>query len=733
MADYHEHLSTLETDPHNAQALSALVRLAAATGDKGGLAQPNAAHALDEARKAFRERGEMELVARLYDVELAVTTDRDRRAALILEKGRLLYEELFDENEAIECLQRVLELRPEDPGAQELLAHIDLVRANWEKIVKKYLEEARVSTDRQLSTRLYLSVAESYARNQSDAPEVETYLRKALEVEPRNRLANAHLERLLLEGRVEGATTKEERVQGLLALAEVARARLNQPDVAVEAMKKILAVEPGHPRALAVLIDAYTAAENWSALVKVYEGALKARQKSPQAQDELGLYLQIAMIYWKRLGQMDAAEEYFRRIRKLDPSHVAMVDFYRAYHRDRGEGQKLLAVLQQALKGDKDADRKKDLATEVAGLAEGEGGNPEKAIDSWKAILRQDPRNPEARGSLKRLYQKTEKWNALLELLKEEVEQIPADQRDARVERLMEVVAIYRDRLNLDVMVINTYNSILAQKPDYVPALDALAQKYEQLARWNDLITVLQRKADAPAVDRMVRAALLRRIAGLWTDRFGNQAQAVKPLEELLALEPGDATALAKLKEIYTKRRQWPCSTSWRESCRRWPPTCAGRSWPRWRGWRRTSSATCAPRSRSGIACSSSTRATRKVWSRWPASTRKRNATRRWSRSSTASARPRPIPACRWRCWRSSAPSTPIGCRRRPRPPTPCPKCSRSSRGTPRRSASCATSTPRPATSTRSRSSTCRSGPGTISSRSCTGSSIAPPSRPRSS
>lgn len=569
MADYQEHLSTLDGDPHNAQALSALVRLAAAGGDKGGLAQPNAAHALDEARKTFRERGEMDLVARLYDVELAATGDRDRRADLLLEKGRLLYEELFDETEATECLQRVLELRPEDAGAQELLAHIGLVRANWQKIVKKYLEEARVSTDRQLSTRLYLSVAESYARNQPDAPEVETYLRKALEVEPRNRLANAHLERLLrkagrwaevaelLSQRVDGAGSKEERVQALLALADVSRARLDKADAAVDAMKKILAVEPAHPRALAALIDAYTAAENWSALVKVYEGALKARQKQPQPQEELGLYLQIAMIYWKRLAQMDAAEEYFRRIRKLDGSHPAMVDFYRAYHKDRGDGQKLLAILQQALKGEKEPERRRELASEVASLAESEVGNPEKAIDSWKAILRQDAKNPEARAALKRLYLKTEKWNALLELLKEEVEQIPAERKPERVERLMEVVAIYRDRLHLDVMVINTYNSILALAPDHVPALDALSQKYEQLGRWNDLITVLQRKADAPGVEPVTRAALLRRIAALWTDRFGNQAQAVKPLEELLALEPGDAAALAKLKEIYSKRRQW--------------------------------------------------------------------------------------------------------------------------------------------------------------------------------
>src|SRR5262249_23497881 len=211
-----------------------------------------------------------------------------------------------------------------------------------------------------------------------------------------------------------------------------------------------------------------------------------------------------------------------RRVRKLDPAHSAMVDFYRGFHKERNEGAKLLQVLQQAMKSEPDGGRRAQIAIEVASLAESEVGNPEKAIDSWKAILRQDPRSAEARGALKRLYLKTEKWNALLELLKEEVEQIPVERKGERVDRLMDVVAIYRDRLNLDVMVINTYTSILALAPEHVPALDALAQKYEQLGRWNDLITVLQRKADAPGVEPTTRAALLRRVAALWTDRFGN-------------------------------------------------------------------------------------------------------------------------------------------------------------------------------------------------------------------
>ena len=101
----------------------------------------------------------------------------------------------------------------------------------------------------------------------------------------------------------------------------------------------------------------------------------------------------------------------------------------------------------------------------MARIAES-GGSVEKAIDVWKAVLRADPSQEEAAQALKRLYRKTEKWNALLDLMKEEIERLPESEVAARVDRLHQVVEIYRDKLRLDVMVINTYNAILKIDPD---------------------------------------------------------------------------------------------------------------------------------------------------------------------------------------------------------------------------------------------------------------------------
>jgi golgin subfamily B member 1 len=555
-----KHLSILEVEPDNAQELEGLRALVRGEAS----ASPALSRVLEDARRLHRERGSFELVVALLDLELELTPDGSRRADLLYERGRILGDELLLEDQAVAAFNEVLRLRPDDAGASESLAHFALVRDNWEKIVKKYLEEAKGSSDRQLTTSLYLSVAENLFKYQPGSPDVEVYLRKSLEVEPRNRKASLHLERLLkqqarwpdlaalFEQRIETAATKEERVQAYLAAADLHRDRLNKPEVATEYHTKALGTDPANPRALDALVGVYEAQENWEALIHVYENALKSR---PRGESELGTVVQIAMLYWRRLNKMDEAEEYFRRIRKVEPAHPSMLEFYRSFHEQRAEGTKLLAVLAQAHKAEDDPAKRLEIGIEMARVAEA-GGSVEKAIDVWKSVLRADPSFGEAADALKRLYRRSEKWNALLELLKDEIEHLPATAIDAKVERYLDIVAIYRDHLNLDVMVINTYNNILQLAPNHAGALDALAAKYEAMGRWNDLIIVLGRKAEG-CQEPKEKVTLLRRVAGLWLDRFANASQAVAPLEQILAVDPADREAIDRLKDIYTKRRQW--------------------------------------------------------------------------------------------------------------------------------------------------------------------------------
>ncbi|HTE55295.1 MAG TPA: tetratricopeptide repeat protein [Kofleriaceae bacterium] len=564
MPEFQEYLAILTSDPTDDQARAALEKLAPVLGTS------EAQTAVDATRESLRERGQLELLERLFDAEIQAAPDTGRRADLLRKKGQLYVEDILSEKDAVDCFRRVLELRPDDEDAQEILEHLDLLRANWRKVVAKYLDEARGSTDRQLTTALYLSAAETTARYERGSPDVEVLLRRALEVDPANRRAATHLERLLraggkwtdladlLEKRAESATVSDERVHALIGLAELAQHRLGRPEQAAACMKKVVALEPGNPRALNLLADEYQRAENWSALVMLYSNALKARRRGSSADVEVGTLLQIAMLHWKRLGNLDAAEEFFRRIRKVDPAHPAALEFYRDFLRARGDANQLVQIYRQAHKAvpADDAGRRRQLSIAIAEISEFDLESPEKAIDAWKAILRAEPDSPEAREALKRLYARTEKWNGLLDLMKDEIERRAPGDVAGRVSGLLKVVEIY-ERMKLDVMAINTYSAILALDPTHRGALDALSEKYKQRAQWSDLIAVLGRKAELPRVAPAERVEILREVAALWIERFGNYGQAIRPLEHLLEIAPADREAMASLKDIYNRRRQW--------------------------------------------------------------------------------------------------------------------------------------------------------------------------------
>jgi tetratricopeptide (TPR) repeat protein len=561
-------LETLQLDPDNNQALKALAALH--PGNGSGVDRDALAHALTDARRWHRERGDFELCVQLIDLELAWTTEPARRADLLHEKARILSDELLRDREGQACVSDALAAVPDHAASLESQSQMSLVQSNWEPISKRYLQQAETATDKALASSLFGSVAEfnlKYGTAGAGEAAGERYLRRSLELDPRNRRSSLHLERVLRDAgktddllalyasRAEQAGTREER-----ALAEVASGELLQKaGRAAEALaffRKALEANAVENRALRPVVAALTASESWADLAKILEPAVRSKR----GETDVALAVDLATLLWKKTGQTREAEIYFRRVRKLDPSNRAMVDFYREYFTARNEQPQLLTLLAQAQKTETDVERRVAMGVEMARAAELRAQTSDKtvdkAIDIWKGLLRLQPHLPEAVEALKRLYTRTEKWNALLEVLKEDLETVPAGAVDEKVNRYLEIVAIYRDRLNLDVMVVNTYLSIIALKPDHPAALAALASRYEAQGRWSDLIQILTRQAEASA-DTAQRLALHRRVAALWSEKLGKHHNAVASLEKILESDPSDSETCDRLKELYTRSRSW--------------------------------------------------------------------------------------------------------------------------------------------------------------------------------
>ncbi|MCZ7679509.1 MAG: tetratricopeptide repeat protein [Sandaracinaceae bacterium] len=562
-------LGTLQKDPDNEEALQALAALV----DDGAPStlDDDAVRLLERARQGHDARAEYRAVAQLLELLARFSDhDPDRAASLLKELGRVYREELLDDERAKLAYERALALRPGDDDIQDALQQIEQTAEKWNDIATRFIEEAQSASDPTLKSSLLVSAASlvwKYRKRGRDK-QVDSLFKEALEATEGADLRAARLYEQVLRSRqkwselaqvlldaAEHARTKEEKVPLYLRAARVMKSALGDSERAAACYERILDFVPGHSEAMAYLVERFMEREQWDHLVALYEDALRARTR---LEDEAGALLQIGMVHWRFRGKLDDAEPHFARLRKVDPAHPGMLDFYREYltggDAARRDEQRWVTILTDAQRVATSEEQKLQLAIELAKAAQ--ESSVERAIDAWKAVLRLDPTHPEAPEALKALYEKTEKWNALVELLKSEADHVPEGQPARKVALLRHLIPIYRDKLGLDVMVINTYNAILQLDPGDAEALDALASTYETTGRWNDLIGVLTRKAEATS-DASEKVALYARVADLWIERFANYNQATEPLERVIQLEPDNRPALAQLKEIYRKKRAW--------------------------------------------------------------------------------------------------------------------------------------------------------------------------------
>jgi len=557
-------LGTLQEDPENEEALGEIAALA----DNGAPGiDEETSRLLEHARRAHDERAEFRAVAHLLAVQarLSAESDPDRAATFYAELGRIYREELLDDARAKEALEKALELRPGDDDLADQIGKIEQTAEKWSDIVKRFVDEANSSSDPTLKSSLLVSAAslvwkykergrdkqvDSLFKEALDAARGDTRAARLYEQVLRTREEWTELVDVLLAA-AEASADVAETANLMTRAARVLDNELGDKQRAAACYERILDLSPNDPKAMSWLVGYFMENEDWDHLVALYEDALRSRKKLA---DEAGTLLQLGMVHWRFREAPDKAEPYFARLRKMEPSHPGMLDFYRDHLADDEDGR-LVKILTDAQRGASSDEQKLALAIELAESAEA-AGQEERAIDAWKHALRLDPSNPRAPQRLKELYRAAGKWNALVEVLKAEADAVPDEEPERKVALLREMIPIYRDQLGLDVMVINTWNAILTLDPGDPDALDALASTYESTNRWNDLIGVLTKQADA-SEDATERVATYLRVANLWIERFANYNQATEPLEKVIEIEPENREALQSLKEIYTKKRAW--------------------------------------------------------------------------------------------------------------------------------------------------------------------------------
>ncbi len=561
-------LGQLQDDPEQAGAWTELTD--AVGSPSGELPPAELAALLSSARRAHEQRREWDAVAKLLALEVSLARGTDDEARLQAELARVEDDETHDDKAAVAAFQRLLELRPGDANASEALERINAKREKSKELVKRYLKEVDDATEPAFKSSLLLSAAEvawRYGGKKKKALEqMCAMLEQALGHDPTNRRAAELLERIhrgqeeweaaasVLSRYADDARDRDERIAALVRLGRMFALRMNDRARAATAYERVADLSPGHHEAMSFLARHFSEKEDWDHLVALYEDQLQSG--AVKAGQELGTIVQIAMTHWRMRQKPDSAEPWFERVRRLDPTHEGMLTFFRELCGARDQKPRLSNILSDAQRALPDGPQRAALAAEIARLAE-DDANAGRAIEQYKAVLRQDPQNRDARDSLRRLYTQTEAWNALVELLRQELERTAADDKPARLAVLRDIAAVYRAHIKSDTALVTVLTQIVGLDDHDEAAIRDLVRVYEALSRWRDLVTYQQKLAEL-LTEPAEKAKLYREIGGRWLDQFNNVANAIDSYERLLEVAPSDAEAQGRLRELYGKRRAWP-------------------------------------------------------------------------------------------------------------------------------------------------------------------------------
>lgn len=567
---------------------------------------PEDTTSLDRARRVYRESGQFKRVLLLYDLERKVKKESSELADVLVHMAQVHGDYLGDHNKALETLEEALEADP-DHALAATIAEVYQGGGTVESLVKNRVREAHEAAghgEESTAASLLVEAARlERAREGGGIRKAAELAEKAREFESNNFAAGEFLMdvyeeleqqdelRELTQSLQESDSQAEpaaddyelEEVDERSAVADSEQAQpadasLDEDSLAAdggqsadivdqvdsfegdfEQAREMLEDNPGDLAALELVRQRLRDEGAWDELAEQLEDSVRHLRKKD---GELEVMVDLANTYWHQLGDLERAEYYFKRIKLLDGEQADMLAFYEDFYQREGQWRKLFALLSGQQSEASNAEEALELSAQLAQLAEVQMDSAEKAIDVWKNYQREWGTHPEAREQLRRLYEENGKWNALVDFLKERVRQLEEDGDEtaaARVVLLERIADIYRDELGLDVMVINTLNSILELEPDHRLAFEELKDKLEEGRRWNELAGMLSERADLELEqeNQTQAVALLLEVADIWQESLRNVTQALPYLERVLELQPHDESVRDRLRDIYEQRRDY--------------------------------------------------------------------------------------------------------------------------------------------------------------------------------
>ena len=550
----------LTTDAENQSAVRALDRLFSQTERWKELADILAREAEigqspDEILEFKHRLGQLQQ-HRLNDVTAAIGAYREILAAAP------------EHQPTIEALEGLFAAGTMQVEIAEIFEPLYQASGEWEKLLKVHEAQLAHLTDKADRLAMYYRVAELAEEKILDSGQAMDVYVRALKEQPLDEKSGEEIERLAsqVDGGWDKLANAYADITGENENAEVRRtigkrlARVFEEELgdvqnAEDTYRYVLTVDPLDVDALANLDRICTALEKWADVAKVLEDRVKAGTDRTEMVD---LYARLGETYEEKLAQVDDAIRAYRRIfDELDKAHEGAIQALERLYAQKGAYNELLTVHERELENAVGEVQEAEIRAKVARLLAEKLGQIPRAIETWKRVLDLRGEDPEALAGLADLYEKTELWAELCDVLERQAD--IAENDEIRVNALTRRARTFTSRLGRDEQALEDWFRVLDIDYGNLAALRSVADIRRRQGDANELVTSLHQMVErgAAMIDPEELKDIFRELGKTYGEKLGQPYDAADAWTKLLEVDPADFEAMNALEAIYTAEERW--------------------------------------------------------------------------------------------------------------------------------------------------------------------------------
>ncbi|HUJ59424.1 MAG TPA: tetratricopeptide repeat protein, partial [Kofleriaceae bacterium] len=357
------------------------------------------------------------------------------------------------------------------------------------------------------------------------------------------------IRRIIDVAQLQDVIEEQEAIELYTQLGDLEGDVLGHADEAVDAWRKVIAIDASDFRALAALEGLMMREGRWEEAIEVLEKRALVLDDEDQRRDTL---LQAAATWEEKLADLDGAARVYERVRAADPSHAVACERLAAIYRQQRRWAELVEILIERSEALGEIDQQVEILHDVAKIYEHELDDQESAFYVLQAAFNRDYRHDRTASELERLATATKRWQELLDEYTKRVEELEHEDRAAAAELWVKIGRWYSEQLAHVDYAIHSVQQALRIDPANAGALAAVAELQRKRGSWSELAeTLLRQAATEPSPELYVQ------LGDVLDRQLQDAGGAIEAYQQALAHDAASPDALAALDRLYRRTEQW--------------------------------------------------------------------------------------------------------------------------------------------------------------------------------